>query len=65
MVPALILRAYVYEGEVGQVAHEIHGDLAGHGGILAAALATQVCGLQRVVSGRLLDDYLRMRGERP
>ena len=42
MVAAAKFLADLLEREVREVAHEVHGDLAGHGGLFAAALPAQV-----------------------
>ena len=62
MVAALVLLADVEQGEVSQAAHEVHGYLAGHGDVLAAALAAQVVRREGIVAGGLLDDDVR-RGD--
>lgn len=38
VVAAAELLADLLEGEIREIAHEVHGDLAGHGGLFAAAL---------------------------
>ena len=42
MVAAAELLADLLEGEIREIAHEIHGDLAGHGGLFVAALPAQI-----------------------
>ena len=42
MVAAAELLADLLEGEIREIAHEVHGDLAGHGGLFAAALPAQI-----------------------
>lgn len=42
VVAAAEFLANLLERKVREVAHEVHGDLAGHGGLFAAALPAQV-----------------------
>ena len=42
VVAAAELLADLLEGEIREIAHKVHGDLAGHGGLFAAALPAQV-----------------------
>ena len=63
MVAALVQLADGLEGEVGERADEVHGDLPRHGGVLGTALPTELRFVDLEVAGGLADDDRGRGGE--
>ena len=62
MISSLILCAYVLQRKICERADEVHGHLTRHRGILGAVLPAQILLLERIVTRRFTDYYLR-RGD--
>ena len=61
VVAALVLLADFVERQIDQRAHQVHGDLPRHGGVLRAALPSEVLLGKLEVTRRLADDDLGRR----